>query len=264
MANALLHKINRHVSIYHIPRSTFSENKIMLNIGSGDWSCKGWTNLDHPSEWYAKAQKNHIFTPYDIRNDMIPFADESVDVIYCRHVIEHIENIYIKKMLDECFRVLKKGGIMRILCPDVEFQYEISKFVGIDFWNWRHNWAKKFCNNQKTIRNVDYLVADVATPKMLQYVNSINKEDYMYYFETLDMNDFFEFLTQDLKFREEYPGDHINYWTYEKIKKMLMESGFETVIRSKWGSSCVREMRNTVLFDDTTGPKLSLYVDVIK
>jgi ubiquinone/menaquinone biosynthesis C-methylase UbiE len=234
----------------------------MLNIGSGNWSCSGWTNLDFPSEWYSKAQANHTFIPYDIRSDIIPFADNSVDIIYCSHVIEHIENIYIKKMFIECFRVLKKGGIIRIACPDVEFLYEISKH-DTDYWTCRHGWAKKSCNNQDTIRNVDFLVAEIAGPKMLQYAHSTNTEDYMSHFESLSMYDFFEYLTQDLKYRKEYPGDHINYWTFEKVKKMLIDAGFNIVIRSKWMGSCTVNMRNKVKFD-TTRPFSSLYVEAIK
>ena len=261
-ANDLFHKFNRHLIVYRLPRTIASENKIMLNIGSGDWFCKGWTNLDHPSEWYANAQKKHIFIPYDIRSDIIQFDDDSVDVIYCSHVIEHIENIYIKKMFQECFRILKRGGVFRIACPDAEFLYEISK-LDTDYWNFMYHWTKKFCKNQNSIRNVDYLVANIAAPKMLQYIHSINNEDYMIHFETMSMYHFFEYLTQDLEFRKEFPGDHINYWTFEKAKKMLMDTGFDTVIRSKWGCSCSREMRNTVLFDNTRS-NLSLYVDIIK
>ena len=262
LANALFHRFNRHLTVYRIPRSSASKNKTMLNIGSGDWFCKGWTNLDHPSEWYANAQKKHTFVPYDIRNDLIPFADDSVDVIYCSHVIEHIENIHIQKMFHECFRVLKQGGVMRIACPDAEFLYEISK-LDTDYWTCMKAWAKRSCIHQDTVRNVDYLVANIAAPKMLQYKYSTNSDDYMREFETLDMYGFFEFLTHDLTFREDYPGDHINYWTFEKAKKMLMDAGFGTVIRSKHGCSCITEMRNTVLFD-VTRPNLSLYVEVIK
>jgi len=234
----------------------------MLNIGSGNWFCNAWTNLDYPSEWYSKAQANHPFISYDIRSDLIPFADNSVDIIYCSHVIEHIENVYIKKMFVECFRVLKKGGIIRISCPDAEFLYEISSY-DTDYWSWKRNWAKKNCKDQNSIRNVDYLVSAIASPKMLQHIHSINTEDYMSRFESLDMYDFFEYLTYDLKYRKEYPSDHINYWTFEKAKRMLVDAGFDIVIRSKWMGSCTVKMRNRGIFD-TTQPMSSLYVEAIK
>ena len=74
-----------------------------------------------------------------MRKDSLPYADESVDNIYCSHVIEHIENQYVDKFIMESYRVLKKGGGLRIACPDAEFLFEVSSFVN-DYWNWRKPW----------------------------------------------------------------------------------------------------------------------------
>ena len=38
----------------------------------------------------------------------LPFEDNSFDLIFCNHVLEHIPND--KKAMQELFRVLKKGG----------------------------------------------------------------------------------------------------------------------------------------------------------
>ena len=53
----------------------------------------------------------------------MPFEDDSVDTIYCSHVIEHIETEYVEMFFKESFRVLKLGGVLRIVCPDVEYLY---------------------------------------------------------------------------------------------------------------------------------------------
>ena len=258
VVNILLHTFfNKHIIVRTLPK-----NKVMLNIGSGAWQCDGWTNLDYPTEWYKKAQIQNAFIPYDIRSDDIPFSDNSVDRIYCCHVIEHIENTHILKMFSECFRILKKNGIMRITTPDAEFLYTVSKY-NTGYWNWRHDWVKRFCNNQHAIRNVDYLVAEIATPKMLQYIHSSNKEDYISLFESMDMYDFLEHVTNNLEFRKEFPGDHINYWTFEKINTMLTSIGFSSIIRSKWSGSCCEYMADILKFDKTH-PQMSLYVDVVK
>ena len=242
----------------------FDNSKVLLNLGSGNWSCEGWINLDYPSAWYANAQKDHKIIPYDIRNDKIPFDDDSVDVIYCSHVVEHIENIYIQKMFTECYRVLKKGRGVRIACPDAEFLYQLSKFNN-DYWSWRNEWfdSKHFYEKKFAPRNVDFFVREIATPKLLNYVNSINTEDYETAFNKMEMYDFFEYLTKDLIFRVEAVGDHINYWTFDKAKKMLVESGFKTIIRSKWSASVLEEMKNKSKFD-IVYPHMSLYVEAIK
>ena len=49
----------------------------------------------------------------DISN--IPCPDESFDVVYCSHVLEHVEDD--RKAIAEIYRVLKKGGQAVILVP---------------------------------------------------------------------------------------------------------------------------------------------------
>jgi SAM-dependent methyltransferase len=50
----------------------------------------------------------------------LPFADSSFDVVYHSHVLEHIDREAAPAFLGECFRVLKPGGVVRIVVPDLE------------------------------------------------------------------------------------------------------------------------------------------------
>lgn len=50
----------------------------------------------------------------------IPFNDDSVDVVYHSHTLEHLERDVAEKFLMEIKRVLKPGGIQRIVVPDFE------------------------------------------------------------------------------------------------------------------------------------------------
>ncbi len=50
----------------------------------------------------------------------IPFGDETVDVVYHSHVLEHLDRPVALAFLKEAFRVLKPGGIIRIVVPDIE------------------------------------------------------------------------------------------------------------------------------------------------
>jgi SAM-dependent methyltransferase len=240
------------------------ENKSLINIGAGDWECLGWFNLDYPSKWYKSAQEKHGFIPFDIRNDKIPFDDDSVDAIYCSHVIEHIEDKFIRYLFEECYRVLKQGSVLRVACPDAEFLYGLSK-LQTDYWQWReYDWFKSELYIKTTPpRAVDFLVREIATPKLLGYKFATSQEEYERQFDSMGMNDFFEFLTSDLNFRGEFPGDHINYWTYRKIDNLLRDFGFKNVVRSKYMGSCCCEMTIRIKFD-LTYPGMSLYVDAIK
>ena len=50
----------------------------------------------------------------------IPFKNNSVDVVYHSHVFEHLPKEHAKKFMAEVKRVLKPGGIQRIVIPDME------------------------------------------------------------------------------------------------------------------------------------------------
>lgn len=45
----------------------------------------------------------------------IPFENETVDVIFCSHILEHVDDD--RKALSELYRVMKKGGWGIIMCP---------------------------------------------------------------------------------------------------------------------------------------------------
>lgn len=249
-----------------IEKEIVRREQILLNIGSGNWECPGWICLDYPSEWYSKAQNGHKIVPYDIRSESIPYSDNSVDAIYCSHVVEHIENHHIQKFFQEVHRVLKEGGVFRVCCPDAEFLYEVAKSGKLDYWYWRKSWfnSPRFWQGGQDVKPVDYLVREVATPKLKGYVNAIDGgEDVSREFDNMPMVEFFEFLTNDLEFRNDYVGDHINFWTYEKMKEMLQNEGFDIIIRSKWHASVSRYMENLGYFDKTH-PHMSLYVEAVK
>lgn len=266
MKYVLLKKVNSALnrlglSLMYCRYKSSQGQKVKINIGSGDWSLKGWINLDYVTDWYKKSLSKHKVIHYNIREDLLPFKDSSVDLIYCSHVIEHIEDKFVSQMIDECFRVLNTNGVIRIACPDAEYLYNMAK-TNSDYWHWREYWWKNFTANNNP-RPVDHLVSLIATPKLLGYKYGINQADYLNEFEKLEMNDFFKYINSDLLYRVDCSGDHINWFTYEKLKLMLEKSGFKVVVRSKHLSSFSKEFLISYKFD-TTEPNMSLYVEAIK
>lgn len=53
------------------------------------------------------------------------FADNSVDLIYASHLLEHFGRHDIEKVLQEWYRVLKVGGTLRLAVPDFEKIVEV-------------------------------------------------------------------------------------------------------------------------------------------
>ncbi len=56
---------------------------------------------------------------HDLRKG-IPASDGSVDAVYHSHVLEHIDRDAVPGFLTEVRRVLKPGGVHRVVVPDLE------------------------------------------------------------------------------------------------------------------------------------------------
>ena len=83
-----------------------------LNLGCGTKFHPDWTNLDFESVGDAVQAHNLL--------NGIPFDDESFEVVYHSHVLEHFPKKKAPEFLKECYRVLKRGGTIRIAIPNLE------------------------------------------------------------------------------------------------------------------------------------------------
>lgn len=83
-----------------------------INLGCGSHFHPDWVNLD-----YAKTSKNVI--AHNL-NKGIPFPDNTFEVVYHSHVLEHFSQKNAVHFMEECYRVLKNNGIIRIAIPDLE------------------------------------------------------------------------------------------------------------------------------------------------
>lgn len=70
------------------------------------------------------------------------FATKSIDKIYSSHFLEHIPPDKGKRVLEECYRVLKKDGVMRLVVPDLFYYAE--KYV---------NQTKELLNKSELVQN---------------------------------------------------------------------------------------------------------------
>jgi predicted SAM-dependent methyltransferase len=85
-----------------------------INIGCGSQYSKlsEWVNLDFNNNVAGVISHNLL--------KGIPFPDNSFDLVYHSHVFEHFSKKDGVFLMQECFRVLKKGGIIRVAVPDLE------------------------------------------------------------------------------------------------------------------------------------------------
>lgn len=60
------------------------------------------------------------------------FGDDTVDLLYASHCLEHISYHKTREVLAEWYRVLKPGGVLRVSVPDLDRLIEIYEAAGRD------------------------------------------------------------------------------------------------------------------------------------
>ena len=88
--------------------------KKFLNLACGDHfiNSSKWTNCDF-------APQSSIVEHADL-SKKFPYPSNYFDLVYCSHYIEHIQIKRVTFFLDECFRTLRNGGLIRLALPDLE------------------------------------------------------------------------------------------------------------------------------------------------
>lgn len=86
--------------------------KRLLNVGCGLHFHPDWVNVD-----VVPASSEVIAA--DVRKGL-PFADEVFDAVYCSHVLEHLPRQEAASLLRHMRRVLRPGGVIRVVVPDME------------------------------------------------------------------------------------------------------------------------------------------------
>jgi predicted SAM-dependent methyltransferase len=105
------------------PKKT-PDGRILLNLGCGYTTHPAFTNVDALAAWHV-----HYIRPV---NDLRPFADGSVDLVYVSHCLEHFSHRKVGSVLMEWHRVLKPGGVLRLGVPDFDALLEVYEASGRD------------------------------------------------------------------------------------------------------------------------------------
>ena len=88
-----------------------------LHLGCGSVNHPKFINIDG-------IPAPHIHYVRSIEN-LSPFEDNSVDLVYACHCLEHFPYATVPKVVAEWFRVLKQGGILRLSVPDFDLLLNI-------------------------------------------------------------------------------------------------------------------------------------------
>ena len=192
--------------------------KRKINIGGGDWYRKDWENLD-------------IIFNYKLENELLnPFKSNSIDLIYSSHCIEHIKFESVPLLLKDAYRVLKTGGVFRIVVPDVDKLYSLYDL-------------------NKNSKNFKFYSSGMRAKYSL-------KDSILELFGFNLDND--KFLNNSM---------HLSFYNSSSLKLLLIASGFNSFRVCSFGQSEIDEFKETQTkngFDNPENENMSLYLEAIK
>jgi predicted SAM-dependent methyltransferase len=259
------------------PEKSIRERRF-YNIGAGSFRHPCWTNIDNGSEWYGNVfgiDDNGI--DHDLLGrEPLPVDENSAELAYTSHTIEHLDDESVQHMFNECRRILKPGGTLRVTCPDIDLEYAAWKNNDREFFFWYDDpvnnrnlevrmLAKPFKDASLTqlfieefATHASELVLDGAEPR-------ISDEEFKRIFEEMPYEEALDHCVSrcSVELQRKYPFRHMNWFNEKKLIRMLNASGFKDIQPSRYRQSKVAVLRNHRFFDNTL-PMLSLYIEAVK
>lgn len=257
-----------------------------LNLGCGSRFHPAWTNVDFNSS-------SPQVLPYNLLKG-IPFNDNFFEAVYHSHLLEHFTKNKALNFMQECFRVLKPGCIIRIVVPDLE---QIAKIYVTALeqalkdnkeWRNKYNWIMLELYDQ-TVREIsggdmlEYLKQDPVPNESFILERIGNEAKYIIQSirntiqnkEIRRFNDTFKDLLRKLRERFiklvvgnsdytalqigrfRYKGE-IHKWMYDRfsLSLLLMQSGFSNpIVQTAWES----QIKDWSTYNLDTNPDGTIY-----
>jgi len=130
-----------------------SNGTVKVNLGCGLQVAPSWTNIDgslnaliaagprwlssigyrfsgarefYSQDYYCGTLRENCFIHHNLAYG-IPLQDKVADFVYSSHFLEHLDRASARRLIEESFRVLKPGGVIRIAVPDLELAWEMYR-----------------------------------------------------------------------------------------------------------------------------------------
>ncbi len=211
------------------------------------------------------------------KNSILPYPNNSIELVYSSHFFEHVDNDTASRLFSEIHRVLKPGGVFRILVPDFEkiqntlVSKDMTLFEKIGFYarpEWKsfgiansiENYVLHWFGNYQ---NHPYVISE-KMEKQKDFFRGPPKIDPNLVVEkahTLGTLEFGKWVIKHIPTEHFANGGHINTWTHDKFSEMLKLEGFSSKKSSFSGS----KSKTMSFFDIVTDRKLiTLYHEAYK
>ncbi|MCS7337459.1 MAG: class I SAM-dependent methyltransferase [Verrucomicrobiae bacterium] len=182
---------------------------------------------------------------HDLRKPL-PFPNDSVDAVYHSHVLEHLDRAAAEPFLLEIKRVLRPGGIHRVVVPDFELLCR----------NYLNHIERAEADPAEAERHEQYIAAIIE--------QSVRREA----FSTRNLPPARKWLMNKI-FGDARRRGETHQWMYDRISlvALLTKLGFREPRICSFNVSAIPDWNSYGLDsnpDGTPAKKNSLYVEVLK
>lgn len=192
--------------------------KNYINLGSAHLTANNFINIDF--FFFSKELDYTADLRFPLKID-----DQCIEGIFCEHTFEHLTYENNKMLFKECYRILKPGGIIRIILPDV------SLFIN----NYTHNNIEWFKRWEETMFTTS-IDPKRAKRKLQTPIEAIS------------------FITQEY--------GHRSAWDFEALKIYLENAGFSKITKKSFREG---EDEKLLIDSDLNSRRLvSIYVEAKK
>jgi predicted SAM-dependent methyltransferase len=231
-----------------------------------------WTVINHPSAHYGS---DYMHIQWDLLSgDPLPIEDDQAKVIFSRYTLEHVTDKAADHFFREAYRALAIGGYLRIIVPDTDIFYQayLARMPGL--FHRPHQDTEEF-PNEKYLSNPNrasfeqrflWTFASNATELHPDGApERISDNEFQKAFRDFKYEEALDYCTAkcSLDVQKRYPENHINWFTGDKLTKMIHDAGFDSVYRSGFGRSLCPILRDVQLLE-ARRPEIGLYVEAMK
>ena len=218
-------------------------NKLRLNLGCGSIRPQGWINADSSlnallqrlpvlgrpmAKWFNPiAYSSHNVVYMNLNKPWI-YKNHSVDIVYASHLFEHLSLKTANLFLNESFRVLKSGGVIRLVVPDL---YKICRRYLMEY------------EDPGVVDPTVYILWAMNLHKEAQYPNE-------------------NWLSGMVNRFRGYPHQHKFMYDSKSLSLRLLDAGFIDVSVTQYGVSKFIPEINDV--EGTSESYLSAYIEAVK
>jgi len=240
-----------------------------LNVGGGDFVREHWRVLDYYTPWYDYSD---VFIDFDIDLedlDRWPIEDDSYDLVYSSHALEHLSDDAVERTLEEAHRILKPGGRIRINVPDMDLVLRHYDEGNIEWFTdvWRQKYthggydAEGKCPPGYELEF--YLLVFFASYLVIERHESVDYEQIRRDRESMDTAAFLDEYSERIRdeWQDDAPNLHRNWFTFDRLSELLADARFTEIERSQ----CRQSRSPELCADDFDHHQwMSLYVEAVK